>query len=191
MNGGIVTSQDALSNGLIPGCSAALFPGAAVGLARASPYGKDLPTLDAATRFVGLAGRRLMLRPTLLVLIALALASVSQAQTASMLGLSAQVVKGAGKLMICGGGPVPDDFRSEFIRLADGKKAKIVIIPTGMPFPNRQEMEDRFSSWREFPLESLAFIDTESRDEANQDQFVKPLDCATGVWISGRARSPG
>ena len=149
----------------------------------------DAVALDATPRFDRLASRHLLRRPTLAVLIALgsifAPALASRAQTENMLGLPAQVVKGAGKLMICGGGPTPDGFRSEFIRLADGKKAKIVIIPTGMPFPNRQEMEDRFSSWRDFPIESLSFIDTESRDEANQDQFVKPLDCATGVWISG------
>ncbi len=132
---------------------------------------------------------RLMLRPTLLALIGLGIllapASTSRGQTANLLGLPAQVVKGAGKLMICGGGPTPDGLRQEFIRLADGAKAKIVIIPTGMPFSNRQEMEDRFSSWREFPIESLSFIDTESRDEANQEEFVKPLESATGVWISG------
>ncbi len=85
-------------------------------------------------------------------------AAASYAQTANMLGLPAQVVKGAGKLMICGGGPTPAGFRDEFVRLADGAKAKIVIIPTGMVFSDRQEMENRFSSWREFPCESLSFI---------------------------------
>jgi cyanophycinase len=134
-------------------------------------------------------GRRWIRRPILLVSLVLAgiLAptSATQAQTANVLGLPAQVVKGAGKLMICGGGPMSEGFRHEFIRMADGPKAKIVIIPTGMPFPNRQEMENRFASWREMPIESLSFIDTDSRDEANKDDFVKPLECATGVWISG------
>ncbi len=142
-------------------------------------------SLNGLFCFHVLFGRRFVRRPIFLALIVLASASTSYAQTASVLGLPSQVVKGAGKLMICGGGPMSDGFRQEFIRLADGPKAKIVIIPTGMQFPNRQEMENRFNSWREFPMESLAFIDTQSRDEANQEEFVKPLECATGVWISG------
>ncbi len=136
--------------------------------------------MDAATSFDRPRGRRPVFRPILLVSIGLGgifgPVSASPGQTANMLGLPTQVVKGAGKLMICGGGPVPDGFRDEFVRLADGTKAKIVIIPTATSFPNRQEMEDRFSSWREMPIESLSFLDTESRDEANQEEFVKPLE---------------
>ena len=145
--------------------------------------------MDAATSYDGPRARRSTFRPILLAVMGWSgiFASLAAAQIpkTNMLGLPARMLKGTGKLMICGGGPMSDGFRHEFIRLADGAKAKIVIIPTAMPFPNRHAMEERFSSWKEMPIESLSFLDTESRDEANQEDFVKPLEGATGVWISG------
>ena len=109
----------------------------------------------------------------------------ARGQEVNMLGLPAQVVKGAGKLMICGGGPMPDAVYHEFVRLAQGEKAKIVVIPTGKLFADRQDMEGRFATWRQMQVASLDFLDTESRDEANLEAFVQPLDSATGVWIAG------
>ncbi|HEX4146628.1 MAG TPA: cyanophycinase [Pirellulales bacterium] len=107
------------------------------------------------------------------------------ADDANVLGLPAQAIKNAGKLMICGGGQMPADVYSEFVRLAAGQKAKIVVIPTAKAWPNREAMEGRFAVWREMPLSSLDFLDTESRDVANQDDFTRPLEDATGVWIAG------
>jgi cyanophycinase len=107
------------------------------------------------------------------------------AEDPSVLGLPAQAVKNAGKLMICGGGQMPADVYSEFVRLAAGQKAKIVVIPTAKEWPNREAMEGRFAVWREMPVSSIDFLDTQSRDEANQDGFTRPLDDATGVWIAG------
>ncbi|HEY1784662.1 MAG TPA: hypothetical protein VGG30_03905, partial [Pirellulales bacterium] len=108
-----------------------------------------------------------------------------RADDASVLGLPAGAVKNAGKLMICGGGQMPADVYSEFVRLAAGQKARIVVIPTAKAWPNREAMEGRFAVWREMPVSSIDFLDTESRDEANQDDFTRPLEDATGVWIAG------
>ncbi|HTU27427.1 MAG TPA: cyanophycinase, partial [Pirellulales bacterium] len=74
---------------------------------------------------------------------------------------------------------------SEFVRLAAGPKAKIVVIPTAKEWPNREAMEGRFAAWREMSVSKLDFLDTGSREEANAEDFAKPLEDATGVWISG------
>lgn len=121
----------------------------------------------------------------------LTVAAAGQNPSTSLLGLPATVVKGAGKLMICGGGPMSDGFRHEFIRLADGAKAKIVIIPTGMPFPNRQEMEERFSSWKEFPMESLSFLDTDSRRSQSGRLRQTAGGCHGRLDFRRRAGPPG
>jgi cyanophycinase len=115
----------------------------------------------------------------------LGLARPARSQEVSVLGLPSRAVQGAGKLMICGGGPMPDDVFNEFVKLSRGDKARIVVIPTAHLFDSRADMEGRFATWRRLPVASLSFLDTESRDEANQDSFVEPLDAATGVWISG------
>ena len=77
-----------------------------------------------AARRVGTGA--LGLAPALALALALTLGPVSpaQSQDGNMLGLPARVVKGAGKLMICGGGPMPDDVYREFVRLARGRKSQ-------------------------------------------------------------------
>ncbi len=107
------------------------------------------------------------------------------ADDANVLGLPAGAMKNAGKLMICGGGAMPDDVYDEFVRLAAGKEARIVVIPTAKAWPSREAIEGRFAVWRTKGASSIDFLHTESRDEANQDDFTKPLDSATGVWIAG------
>jgi cyanophycinase len=102
-----------------------------------------------------------------------------------MLGLPDQAVKHAGKLMICGGGQMPPGIYNEFVRLAAGEKARIVVIPTAKAWSSREDMEGRFAHWREMSVSSVEFLDAQSRDEANEDAFVKPLSEATGVWIAG------
>lgn len=149
---------------------------------------RNHPIMESSMLFACQRGHRSLvhlIRGAIGLAAVLAMISSAQAQHANVLGLPAQVVKGAGKLMICGGGPMPDGVYNEFVKLAQGDKAKIVVIPTAKPFANRQEMERRFTDWRQRPMSSFDFLDTESRDEANNDEFVKPLDGATGVWIAG------
>jgi cyanophycinase len=107
------------------------------------------------------------------------------ADESNLLGLPDKAVKNSGKLMICGGGQMPPDIYDEFVRLAAGKKARIVVIPTAKVWPSREDMEGRFAHWRTMPVSSVEFLDTESREEANEDAFIEPLREATGVWIAG------
>jgi cyanophycinase len=121
----------------------------------------------------------------LLIGIGLLAGAPATADDASVLGLPEGMVKNAGKLMICGGGQMPPDIYNEFVRLAAGKKARIVVIPTAKAWSSRADMEGRFAHWRSMSVSSVDFLDTESREEADQDAFVEPLREATGVWIAG------
>jgi cyanophycinase len=90
-----------------------------------------------------------------------------------------------GSLVICGGGRMSEEVYQEFIRLAGGKQARIVHIPSAYGYSSESAIRTRFSGWLGYDVESFTFLDAEDRDEADTDKFIKPLENATGVWFSG------
>jgi cyanophycinase len=88
-----------------------------------------------------------------------------------------------GMLVICGGGEVPATARRTFVELAGGSAAKLVIIP------GTQEDEDSLPSyyavWKDFHPAAFHILNASSRDQANDPEFTKALDDATGVWFGG------
>jgi cyanophycinase len=90
-----------------------------------------------------------------------------------------------GTLFLVGGGPSQADLDSEFVRLAGGTAARIVVIPTaGVEHGDSSLLEP--GSWaRSLGAEHVTVLHTTSRAEANSEAFVKPLQGATGVWLSG------
>jgi cyanophycinase len=107
----------------------------------------------------------------------------------NLLGLPERAVANRGSLVICGGGRTPNQVRDEFIRLAGGKKARIVLIPSAYPYRDMEHIRYRFSSWRELDVASFDILDTDSRRKADRAEFVRPLERATGVWIAGGMQS--
>ncbi len=96
-----------------------------------------------------------------------------------------------GALVICGGGGLPDPVRQEFLRLAGGPKARIVVIPTasegadGPPADRAEYLEP----WTRGGVASAVLLHTRSRAKADEPGFARPLDDATGVWFSGGDQS--
>jgi cyanophycinase len=101
------------------------------------------------------------------------------------LGLPVTAGVPGGTLFIAGGGPTPEHVYDEFRRLAGGKSARIVIIPSGRKFQSEQDLRNMFSKWTTYALESLRFLDPKSREDADSDEFAAAVDAATGVWLSG------
>lgn len=96
-----------------------------------------------------------------------------------------------GALMVSGGGiPTDDAIRARFMKFAGGKQAKLVIIPTSR---SRYEFEQgtpefeqrNIEPWRAYEPASITILHTRSAEEANSDEFVKPLQTATAVWFMG------
>jgi cyanophycinase len=96
-------------------------------------------------------------------------------------------IKGA--LVIVGGGPTPDVVRDRFLELAQGKKAKLVVIPTASAFGERTNFQRSYSYWRQQDVASVTMLHTLDPKKANDPAFVKPLTEATGVWLSGGDQS--
>jgi cyanophycinase len=90
-----------------------------------------------------------------------------------------------GTLLVCGGGQLPDAIRSHFVRLAGGPRARLVVIATADPDADRLAAEIWLAPWRGQKVASLTLLHTRSRQKANDPAFLRPLDEATGVWISG------
>lgn len=90
-----------------------------------------------------------------------------------------------GGLVIVGGGRVPDAARAEFVRLAGGRAARIVVIPTASAdAADPAKAESFLAPWRAYQPASLGIV---HRDDAERtvETCAKQVAAATGVWLSG------
>ncbi|HEY2787050.1 MAG TPA: cyanophycinase [Fimbriiglobus sp.] len=96
-----------------------------------------------------------------------------------------------GKLVIVGGGTMPDAVRTRFVALAGGKeKAAIVVIPTASADADDPAKADSFlAAWKKLEPASVVLLHTRDRKTANDTKFCAPLDSATAVWFSGGDQS--
>ena len=94
-------------------------------------------------------------------------------------------------LVICGGGGLPESARREFVRLAGGPKARIVVIPTASERRRRAGagLAEFIEPWTKRGVASVILLHTRSRAKADEPGFARPLEEATGVWFSGGDQS--
>lgn len=87
-----------------------------------------------------------------------------------------------GTLFLCGGEECSDEFIRQFVKLAGGDKAQIVLIaaPADASDAATTEVEAR---WRAQTKGSLTLARAGSVAEANRDEFLTPLRSATGIWL--------
>lgn len=96
---------------------------------------------------------------------------------------------GKGKLVICGGGRLPETLRQRFIELAGGAAAHVVVVTTASVYADTDKMEGKLAFWRDQKVASLDVLHTRSRQTADDPQFAKPLSEATGLWFVGGNQS--
>jgi cyanophycinase len=116
-----------------------------------------------------------------MVLVMAACSSASAQSPENPLGMCAT----PGALMLCGGGRMSEDVYREFLRLAGGEDAHIVLIPSAIEFSSPEAVRRRYSGWLGYNVASFTFLDAKSREEADTEAFAAPLKRATGVWIGG------
>ena len=112
---------------------------------------------------------------------------IARAQTVdNVLGFPRQAIAAKGTLVMCGGGGrTPEEVFDEFVRLAGGRDARIVFIPSAVEFADVEEARRHFAEWEEYGCASLVYLDAKSHAEADTAAFVEPLKKATAVWIAG------
>jgi cyanophycinase len=95
----------------------------------------------------------------------------------------------AGGSLVIVGGCLSGAVRERFVELAGGARARLVIIPTASPSMNGQPPEQHHAcaAWQDLNgrVESVVFLHTRRRKQADEASFVRPLATATGVWFAG------
>ncbi|MFT5683040.1 MAG: cyanophycinase [Myxococcota bacterium] len=99
-----------------------------------------------------------------------------------LLGARAASGPPVGTLLLAGGGALPGTIYDEFIDLAGGLSADIVIIPTAAAAPGKP-------GW-DAPLKargatSVTVLHTTDRDEASSAAFLSAIQGADAVWFTG------
>ncbi|MDA0590458.1 MAG: cyanophycinase [Planctomycetota bacterium] len=95
-----------------------------------------------------------------------------------------------GRLFIVGGGAMPEDMLEQFVRLAGGKDAKLVVVPTASEKADDEAGHAAMlEPFTKLEVASAVVMHTRDRDVANSDEFLAPLREATGVWFGGGSQS--
>ncbi|HEY2252985.1 MAG TPA: hypothetical protein VGH74_18060, partial [Planctomycetaceae bacterium] len=130
---------------------------------------------------------------SLFLIVAAVLAVIGPRQVASQAVVTEQPtelvdarVKG-GSLMIVGGGRVTPDIRQQFIELAGGATARIVLIPGSDPSPEGEQQ--LLAPWQARGIAAVVLLNAKDRAMANDPAFCEPLMQATGVWFGGGYQS--
>jgi cyanophycinase len=90
-----------------------------------------------------------------------------------------------GAVIAAGGGTLGDDIYEEFVRLAGGPAARIVLIPTAGDQYGTHDGWTAIERLKEVGVTRLEILHTRSRAIADLEAFTAPLREATGVWLSG------
>jgi cyanophycinase len=95
-----------------------------------------------------------------------------------------------GKLFIVGGGAMPDGLLKQFVTVASGKEAKVVIVPTASNKADDEATHEALlEPYQKLEVASVVVMHTRDRDVANSDEFLAPLREATAVWFGGGSQS--
>ena len=105
-------------------------------------------------------------------------------KSASKAASDSQSVLGA--LFLCGGGPLPETLTQTFFELGKAKEGSLVIIPSASSSADAGDFRSSLGQWEQFPWASVCVLHARDRKQVDSDvDFVKPLQQATAVWISG------
>ena len=96
---------------------------------------------------------------------------------------------GVGILIICGGGPIPDEAKLRFAECAGGRTARVVIIPAFNPVVDPNSAKQQIGMLKDWGLGCVQILHATSARQSNDPDFVRPLRGATGVWLSGGNQS--
>ncbi|MEO1524511.1 MAG: cyanophycinase [Planctomycetota bacterium] len=89
------------------------------------------------------------------------------------------------KLVIAGGGRLPDVIYERFLELA-GDQPRLVLIPTAS---SEIDSLGLIELWKRRGFRDVHVLHTRDRSRANEAAFVAPLDEATAVWFGGGSQS--
>ena len=88
-----------------------------------------------------------------------------------------------GALMIVGGGGMPLELVKEFVKLAGGDDANIVVLPTAMPDPLPGSTGKRM--FATVGTTNVTVLTQRKLEDVESQEMLRALKNATGVWFGG------
>ena len=98
-----------------------------------------------------------------------------------------ELIQARGRLIAIGGGEdKKDDCRilKEFVRLAGGEKARIVVMTTATEMPE-EAAEEYAEVFKRLGVKKVEAIDVSQRTDAMKPEYLKTIEQATGVFFTG------
>lgn len=90
-----------------------------------------------------------------------------------------------GSLVVVGGAMRDPSILERFLQLAGGPQAPIVIIPTAGGGDEYDEFYSGLRAFHELGAFNLTVLHTHDPQEADSEEFVRPITEANGVWFPG------
>jgi cyanophycinase len=101
-----------------------------------------------------------------------------------------EVREGIGALFILGGGMTCQVMYDEYFRIAGGRGARVIHIPSATrTFEEIPDLRAYYYEFYEQNPASFAFLHTYDRAVAAGPGFAEPLNSATGVWFGGGSQN--
>jgi len=141
--------------------------------------------------FAAMRNSRCLRSIMVFVVSAVALSATSEAGFGQLNAVpqAASVQDANGGLVICGGGRMPDSVFKCFRDLA-GNQPQLVVIPTAsIRADDSNYAKATIELWATRGFKNVVIIHTRDRKIADSDEFVKPLNSASAVWIGGGSQS--
>lgn len=99
--------------------------------------------------------------------------------------LYAQIGPANGKLIIIGGGDIPDTIYNIFAEHCGGKDQPIVVIPTATGDDEWIRSGGHLKKFSERGFTNLTTIHTRDRNKADDPEFLKAISKAKGIFFGG------
>src|SRR5215211_9466085 len=98
-----------------------------------------------------------------------------------------ELSKARGKLVVIGGGEDREDdlgILKEFLRLAKGAKARIVVMTVATDKPS-ELWGEYAAAFKRLGVDEVSVVDVSSREDAKSEKGLELIEKATGIFFTG------
>src|SRR5215211_2275770 len=98
-----------------------------------------------------------------------------------------ELSKARGKLVVIGGGEDREDdlgILKEFLRLAKGAKARIVVMTVATDKPS-ELWGEYAAAFKRLGVDEVSVVDVSSREDAKSEKSLQLIQAATGIFFTG------
>ncbi|HUQ72824.1 MAG TPA: cyanophycinase [Planctomycetaceae bacterium] len=88
----------------------------------------------------------------------------------------------SGVLFLVGGGALPDRVGRDFVGLAGGHEARLVVIPG---LGDDEDFDSYLDDWKLLGAQEVSVLHARTRAQAVDPKFSEALATATAVWLGG------